>query len=83
MPKMVNATVLRSHLADVLEEVETKEKFLLITRNEEVVSALVDIDFFEELLAKNSKDYLKGIQEARKQYKKGKVYSHAEIFGKL
>jgi len=83
MPKTVQATTLRNHLADALDEVETKEKFLLIERSNEIVSALVEIDFFEDLLAKTSKEYLKSIREARKQYKSGKTYSHAEVFGKL
>ena len=83
MSKMMKATMFRNHFADALDEVKTREKFLLITRNEEIVSALVDIDFFEELLAKTSKEYLKSIREARRQYKKGGVYSHIEVFGKL
>ncbi len=83
MSKLINASTLRNNLADALEEVRKKEKFLLITRNDQVVSALVDIDFFEDLLAKTSKGYLKSIQEARKQYEKGEVTSHAEVFGKL
>ncbi len=83
MSKLVNASTLRNNLADAFEEVGKKEKFLLITRNDQVVSALVDIDFFEDLLAKTSKGYLKSIQEARKQFEKGEVTSHAEVFGKL
>ncbi len=83
MPKTVQATTLRNHLADALDEVEAKEKFLLIERSNEIVSALVDIDFFEELLAKTSKEYLQSIREARQQYKQGKIFTHAEVFGKL
>lgn len=83
MPKMVNASALRNHLADALEEVSGREKFLLISRNDEIVSALVDIDFFEDLLARTSKEYLKSIRQARRQYAKGQVYSHADVFGKL
>jgi hypothetical protein len=83
MAKVVKAAALRNHLADALREVETREKFLLISRNEEIVSALVDIDFFEDLLAKNSRDYVKSVREARKQHEKGDVFTHAEVFGKL
>lgn len=81
--KIVRATDLRNHLSDVLDEVEKEESFLLVMRNDEIVSAIVDIDFFEELLAKNSKEYLKSIREARKQYEAGETFSHAEVFGKL
>lgn len=83
MAKVVKASALRNHLADVLDEVESKEKFLLISRNEKLVSAIVDIDFFEDLLARSSKEYLKSIRQARKQYQKGQIYSHEDVFGKL
>lgn len=83
MAKVVQASVLRSHLSDALDEVEEREKFLLIARNGELVSALVDIDFFEDLLASQSDKYLKSIREARKQFKSGDVFSHGEVFGKL
>lgn len=83
MAKTVQASVLRNHLADALDEIEGKEKFLLVARSGELVSALVDIDFFEELLAARSHDYLKSIREARKQYRDGDTFSHGEVFGKL
>lgn len=83
MAKVVQASVLRNHLSNALDEVEGKEKFLLVARSGELVSALVDIDFFEDLLASRSNDYLKSIREARKQYKGGDTFSHGEVFGKL
>lgn len=83
MPKVMKATVLRNHLSDAIKEVEQKEDFLLIARNDEIISALVDIDFFESLLAKTSKQYLKSIQEARKNYEKGETFTHEEVFGRL
>jgi len=83
MAKVVQASVLRNHLADAINEAGSQEKFLLVARNKDVVSALVDIDFFEDLLASRSKGYLKSIREARLQYKKGQLFSHQEVFGKL
>ena len=83
MAKVVQASVLRNHLSNALDEVEAKEKFLLVARNGQLVSALVDIDFFEDLLASRSNDYAKSIREARKQFKNGDVFSHGEVFGKL
>jgi hypothetical protein len=35
----------------------------------------------EDILASSSPEYLKGIREAREDYKKGRVYSHDEVFG--
>lgn len=83
MPKVVQASVLRNHLSGTLDEVSKGTEFLLIARNNELVSALVDIDFFEDLLAARGKEYRKSIREARRQYKAGKVFSHTDIFGKL
>lgn len=83
MSRIIQASVLRNHLADTLDEVEDGEKFLLVARNNELVSALVDIDFFEDLLAAHGKGYLKSIREARKNYKDGKTSSHEDVFGKL
>lgn len=35
----------------------------------------------EDILASSSPKYLKTIREAREDYKKGRVYSHDEVFG--
>ncbi len=35
----------------------------------------------EDLLASTSPEYLDSIREARRQYKRGQVKSHAEVFG--
>lgn len=83
MAKIVSASVLRNHLADTLDEVSEGEKFLLVARNKELVSAVVDIDFFEDLLAAHAKEYVQSIREARKQYRQGKTLSHDEVFGNL
>jgi len=54
----------------------------------ELVSALDEMGpkdkefFIENLLAATSPEYLKSIKEAREDYKKGRVYSHAEVFSK-
>ncbi|MCL5031197.1 MAG: hypothetical protein M1480_19510 [Bacteroidetes bacterium] len=34
----------------------------------------------EDILAASSPEYLKSIREAREDYKKGRVFSHAEVF---
>ena len=38
-------------------------------------------DFLEELLASTSPEYLESIEEARSDFKAGKVKTHKEIFG--
>lgn len=37
--------------------------------------------FIEDLLASTSPEYLLSIQEARNDYKSGKLYDHQEVFG--
>ena len=38
--------------------------------------------FLEDLLAATSPEYLESIREARRQCQRGKVKSHAEVFGR-
>lgn len=83
MLKQIPTSTLRNHLADVLKDVEQKSKFMLITKKDRPVSVLVNIDFFEDLLAGLSPAYIKSIQDAREDYKKGRVFTHQEVFGKL
>jgi len=81
MSKFVSSTILRDNLADTIEEISKKEKYLVITKKGKPVSAIVNLDYFEDLLALSSPKYLKAIKEARENYKKGQVYSHEEVFG--
>lgn len=38
--------------------------------------------FLEDLMAATSPEYLRSIREARRDYKAGKVKSHADVFGR-
>lgn len=79
---IVTTTILRNNLADVIAEVERK-KYLLVAKKGNITSALVNIDLFEDLIALVNKKYLKSIKQARAEYKKGDVFTHDQIFGKL
>lgn len=81
--KTVQASMLRNHLADVLEAVSKKERFLVVTKQSKPVSAIVNLEFFEDLLAATSPTYLKSIREAREDYAKNRVFTHHEVFGHL
>ncbi len=37
--------------------------------------------FIEDLLASTSPEYLESVREARRQFRRGQVKSHAEVFG--
>lgn len=79
---VVNATVLRNNLKDTLDEV-AKRNYLLVSKKGKIISAIVDIDFFEDLLALTSKKYLKSIKQAREDFKKGRFHTHEEVFGEI
>ncbi|MBI4677534.1 MAG: type II toxin-antitoxin system Phd/YefM family antitoxin [Elusimicrobia bacterium] len=81
--RLIAATTLRNHLSDALKAVIGSKKLLLITRKNKPVSAIMDIDFLEDLLAAASPEYVKSVREAREDYKNGRVFSHAQVFGDL
>lgn len=83
MFKTIPATTLRNHLSDTLKAVDLHQKYLVITRKNRPVSVLVDLDFFEELLASHSPRYLKSIRQAREDYKRHRTLTHQEVFGSL
>jgi len=80
---IVNATVLRNNLADSLKEVSTNKEYLLVAKKGKITSALVNIDLFEDLLALANKDYVESVKKARREYEKGDVLNHQQVFGEI
>jgi len=83
MLKTIPATTLRNHLSDALKAVDLHQKYLVITKKDKPISVLVDLDFFEELLASHSPRYLASIRQARGEYKRHRTFTHQEVFGNL
>jgi len=85
MTHLVPTTTLRNNLSDILGVVEKKKKdYVLVTdRGKKIRAALVNLDFFEDLLALASTNYLKSIKESREQIKKGEHSTHDQVFGEL
>ncbi len=83
MSQAVTTTILRNNLADVLAEVSQERDYLLVTKKGNPISALVNLDFFENLLSATSSKYLKSIEQSREEYERGEVYTHEQVFGKL
>lgn len=83
MISTVDASTLRNHLRDVIEEVIKKKDYILVTRKHKPITAIVNLDFLEDLLALSSHEYGKSIREAREDYKHGKISTHKEIFGRI
>ncbi len=80
---IVNSTVLRNNLADVVNEVSKKKDYFLVARKGKITSALVNIDLFEDLLALSNKKYVASIKRARSEYKKKNVFTHEQAFGEV
>ena len=79
---MVSSTTLRNNLADTLNAL-TERGYLLVSKRGALVSAVVDLDFFEDLLALANPKYLRSIRQARKDYRQGRAVTHTEVFGDL
>ena len=83
MSQTISIATLRNNLADALNTVNSKKDYLLITKRGNPVSAIINLDLFEDFLALTSKKYLQSIKKARDEAKRGEVYSHDEVFGDL
>lgn len=79
----VPIATLRNNLADVIEEVISKKTTMIITKKGKALAGIVDLDLLEDLEALNSQKYIKSIKKARGDYKKGRVFTHEEVFGEL
>lgn len=82
MYKTVGSATLRENLREILDSLEKGENYL-VTKKGKPVGGLVNSSLFEDLLALSSPSYLKSIKKAREDYKKGKFFTHEEVFGKL
>ncbi len=83
MSDVISTTILRNNLADTLKEVSKKKDYILVAKKGKLVSALVNLDFFEDLLALTSKKYLNSIKKSRQEYKNNQVFSHEQVFGEI
>jgi hypothetical protein len=72
--------------AQTIEKNTPKIEFKANLSLNDLISALKMLDeedrefFIENLLAALSPEYLKSIEEARRDYKKGRVLSHEDVF---
>lgn len=80
--KTIAAAKFRNNFASTLDAINDDD-VLIITRRGKKERVLVDLDKFEDLLAASNPNYLKEIEEARKQAENGEVFSMDEVFGNL
>ncbi|MBU0578716.1 type II toxin-antitoxin system Phd/YefM family antitoxin [Patescibacteria group bacterium] len=81
--QVITTTTLRKYLSDSVDKVSGDKDYLLIARRGKIVSALVNIDLFEDLVALMNKDYKESIAQARDEYEQGEYVSHEQLFGEL
>jgi hypothetical protein len=79
---VISSTTMRANFSSTLDELD-RQKYLLVARRGKISHAIVNLDFLEDLLALNKKEYLVSIRQAREDYKKGRVLSHDQVFGEL
>lgn len=80
---IVSTTNLRNNFSEAVKKVSKKKDYLLVAKKGKITSALVDIDFFEDLLDLADKDFKASVKKARKEYEKGEVFTHKQVFGDL
>jgi prevent-host-death family protein len=83
MPKAIETSKLRNHLASAIAEVNKQKDFMIITRKGEPVAGIIDLDLLEDVEASKSKVFIESIKEAREQIKRGEFYTHEEVFGDI
>lgn len=82
MNNIISSTTMRANFATTLDEL-ARQNYLLVARRGKISHAIVNLDFLEDLLALNNKEYLTSIRQAREDCKKGKTISHDQVFGEL
>lgn len=82
-PTIIQTATLRENLSQIIDTLSEGKGFMIVTRKGKPVSALVNIDTFEDMLAKTSSVYLKDIKDARREYKNGNFLTHKKLFGEI
>ncbi|MEX1123576.1 MAG: type II toxin-antitoxin system prevent-host-death family antitoxin [Patescibacteria group bacterium] len=82
MPKSIKITSLRDNLAEALKQAKD-DNFLIVTKNNQPISALVDIDYFEDLLTISNPRFLSSLEESKRQVKNGEIYTLEEVMKEL
>lgn len=79
----VAATTFRNNFSTTMDALSKDMEYMLVTSRGKVVSALVNIDFFEDLMASKNQKYKDEIRKSREEAKKGNVYTFEEVFGDI
>ncbi|MEX2012691.1 MAG: type II toxin-antitoxin system Phd/YefM family antitoxin [Patescibacteria group bacterium] len=76
MTKVIKATDLRTDYAAIANEIRGGKNVAVITKRGRPDLALVDLDYLEDLLESQDKDFQKSLRQAAQE----KAYSLEEVF---
>jgi PHD/YefM family antitoxin component YafN of YafNO toxin-antitoxin module len=79
--KTIDTTDLRNNLSATLEAVGKNDVLFIKSRGKLTGKVIIDDDLLEDLLLLKDSKYIENIANARKDIKKGDVYSFEEVFG--
>lgn len=77
--KVIDATVLRANLGDVISEAK-KGNIIEIRRRGKGEVAMIDLDLFEDWLAAQDSKYIKSIKQARSDAAAGKTVGFEDVY---
>ncbi len=79
MTTIINTTNLRDSFADVAKQVRGSKTVAIVTKRGRPDLALIDLDYLEDLLEAQDKDFQKSLREAAKE----KAYTLDEVFADI
>jgi PHD/YefM family antitoxin component YafN of YafNO toxin-antitoxin module len=79
--KTIDTTDLRNNLSATLEAVGKDDVLFIKSRGKLTGKVIIDDDLLEDLLLLKDSEYIASIANARKDIKKGDVYTFDEVFG--
>ncbi len=71
----------RSHLPEVVNQVQKNRKRYVITRQGKAVAVMVSLEELETLEIMADSDLLKSLIRAEADIKAGRLHSHKDVFG--
>ncbi len=83
--EVIPITQVKRDFLDIMRKVEELDETVAITKKGVPVGVLINIDRYEGLLETidilSDKETMKVLERAKKEFKEGKVLTHAEVWG--
>lgn len=82
MLKSIDSTDLRNNMSDALDAVADGQTLIVKKRGKDKI-VMIDVDSYEDYLAAQNPEYIKEIETARAEAKRGEVFSIEDVFGNI